>query len=407
MKPAVMFNAKTPDTIAPGPVRIETRDQLVDGLRLITQPNGKRSWAIRFTHGKKKWKHTLGKWPLMTVADARTAAKAVHEQLQAGVNPCRLPVITDADSVPVTDTSVDGMIALYERLHIKPLLRPATQRIIRRELQRASEVWGSRDIASITKEDVRALCNAAIKRGVFAKNQTIKVFQAWFSWLAEDQAVIPFSPATGMRKAENTTHDRVLGDGEIRILWKRATEIDTRYGAAIKMLLLTGMRKSEIGDLEWSEVHDDAIRIPKARTKTKIDLCVHLTPLMKSVFSQLPRKGRFVFGQGKRGDCPLRSFSWIRKLLGENLLNERWRTHDLRHTVRTNLSRLRIPENVAEACIGHTKKGLKKVYDHHDFQIEKAEAFEKWNAFVEQLVSERQPQKRFPVVKQELEHAGA
>ena len=385
MRPAVKLDPKAVDAIVPGPIRIETRDQLVDGLRLITQaaPSGKKSWAVRYTFKGKKYKCTLGKWPQMTVLAARNAAKAVWAQLEEGKNPAHAPVITDADGVVQNDNSIEAMIALYDRTHITPLLRPSTQRKVRAELARAADVWAGRDVKSITKPDVLALTDAALKRGVFAKNQTIKTLQAFFRWLEEDRGAIDFSPARGIRKAPNTKHDRVLGDGEIRMLWQKASEINGRFGAFIKLLLLTGCRRREIGDLEWAEVGEDAIRLPATRTKTKAAHLVHLTPLMKSIIGKQPRKGTHVLGNGKG---PLRATSWIKKLLGDCQLNQPWRMHDLRHTVRTNLSRLGVPREVAEACLNHQKRGLVGTYDHHTFEKEKAAAFEKWSAFVEKLV---------------------
>jgi integrase len=55
-----------------------------------------------------------------------------------------------------------------------------------------------------------------------------------------------------------------------------------------------------------------------------------------------------------------------------------WHLHDLRRTCRTGLARLKVPEIVAERCLNHAPKGLSKVYNVHEYQDEKAEAFQKW-----------------------------
>jgi integrase len=59
-----------------------------------------------------------------------------------------------------------------------------------------------------------------------------------------------------------------------------------------------------------------------------------------------------------------------------------WRFHDLRRTMRTGLSSLRIPDTVSELCIAHTQKGLHRVYDQHTYLDEKRHAFAAWAAHV-------------------------
>ena len=55
-----------------------------------------------------------------------------------------------------------------------------------------------------------------------------------------------------------------------------------------------------------------------------------------------------------------------------------WRFHDLRRTMRTGLSASRVPDIVAELCIGHTQKGLHKTYDQHAYLDERRHAFDAW-----------------------------
>jgi integrase len=52
--------------------------------------------------------------------------------------------------------------------------------------------------------------------------------------------------------------------------------------------------------------------------------------------------------------------------------------HDFRRTVRTALSGLPVPDNVAELVIAHAKPGLHKVYDQHAYRDEKRRALDLW-----------------------------
>jgi integrase len=66
---------------------------------------------------------------------------------------------------------------------------------------------------------------------------------------------------------------------------------------------------------------------------------------------------------------------------------ENFTLHDIRRTVRTRLSALRIPEQIAELVIGHAKRGLVRVYDQHKYADEVREALEAWNAKLEAIVN--------------------
>lgn len=64
-----------------------------------------------------------------------------------------------------------------------------------------------------------------------------------------------------------------------------------------------------------------------------------------------------------------------------------WVFHDVRRTVRTRLSALRVNSDVAEMVIGHGKTGLRRVYDQHEFEPEMREALTRWAAELKRIVS--------------------
>jgi hypothetical protein len=57
-----------------------------------------------------------------------------------------------------------------------------------------------------------------------------------------------------------------------------------------------------------------------------------------------------------------------------------WKNHDVRRTVRSGLSRLKVTEEAREAILAHARPGIKGIYDHHDYLDEKREALELWAA---------------------------
>ena len=63
--------------------------------------------------------------------------------------------------------------------------------------------------------------------------------------------------------------------------------------------------------------------------------------------------------------------------------------HDLRRTVRTRLSALKVSERIAEMIIGHGKKGLARIYDQHEFLDEMHDALMEWDAELLKILSDR------------------
>src|SRR5215204_4447419 len=93
-----------------------------------------------------------------------------------------------------------------------------------------------------------------------------------------------------------------------------------------------------------------------------------------------------------RGAIPVDGFSKAKRRLDRLVADELgyetppWVIHDIRRTVRTRLSGLRVPEPVAEMVIGHARRGLLRVYDQHQYLDEMREALALWAARLRQIL---------------------
>ncbi len=166
----------------------------------------------------------------------------------------------------------------------------------------------------------------------------------------------------------------------------------------------TGQRKSEVSDARWREFDLDRKiwTVPAERFKSGQS---HIVPLSDNALAVLNGLPKFV---GKdAGDClfsttngnkPINGFSNAKNDLDEAMLAELrdgdetaalpdWVLHDVRRTVRTRLSGLRVNTEVAEMVIGHGKTGLRRVYDQHEFHDEMREALVLWSNRLWAIVS--------------------
>jgi integrase len=142
--------------------------------------------------------------------------------------------------------------------------------------------------------------------------------------------------------------------------------------------------------MSWSEIDLDRKlwTIPAERMKSDSSHVVPLAPEAIAILESLPRwSGPFVFSTTD-GQKPSSGFSKMKERIDEAFPEKiaAWCFHDLRRTMRTGLSALRIPDIVSELCIAHTQPKLHKVYDQHSYLDEKRHAFDAWAARVRTIV---------------------
>jgi integrase len=185
------------------------------------------------------------------------------------------------------------------------------------------------------------------------------------------------------------SRDRVLSDEELKRVWEAAGEIGWPFGPIIRLLILTGARREEIGGLRWSEIKGDRIELSGDRTKNGKP---HIIPLSAPAITIIEglhhvHGSKFVFTV--TGETPVSGFSKVADRFESMLALPDWRLHDLRRTVATGLQRLGVRLEVTESVLGHTsgsRAGIVGIYQRHTWSDEKRAALDAWARHVESLV---------------------
>jgi integrase len=381
--------------------RAEIADAGANGLYLVVQPSGQKSWALRFRYQGRPSKVILGGAADLTLAQARAAAANAQLQLAAGTDPAaarrasRAPTVSSenvAAKIGTADDSVADKVKQFLALH-GPKLRPRTlaqyQSVIERFMLPA---WGMRSVQEIRRRDVIALVEAiAVDRPIMA-NRTLGVLSKFFNWLmARD--VIETAPTIGveMPGTENA-RERLLDDGEITLLWRALdAEDDSVPAAVLQLLLLTGSRRSEIAEAQWSEIDPERrlLTIPKERSKNRAPHTVPLSPQAWAIIEAQLRTGPYVFTSN--GRSPVQNFTRIKNRLRAKLgFDEHWAPHDLRRSVASGLQRLGYSVELIEVILGHRSgvfRGIVSTYQRHGYDAEKRAALEAWARHIEALVT--------------------
>lgn len=400
----VVENATTP---APG-VQIDLFDASFPafGLRV----GGRRkTWFIIYRYGGKQKRHTIGHFPTLSLSDARTAAGKALEKLDEGIDPATARDAAKESAVAAVETfedAADDFLTKYAERHHK---RPEQTRWFLEHY--VVPRWRGRPVAGIRKRDVLDLLDELTEQGKGqAANRVLDVLRKMFNWRLDrmdDEAA--YNPCARVKApVPAVLRDTTLNDSHIRAIWAASDKAGYPWGPLVKVLLLTGQRRSEVAGMRWRDLDLDRKlwSLPASQTKAARAHLVPLSPAVVAILESLPRfvldplsKGdeaaepipcEFVFTT--LGDRPVSGFGKAKQRLdtaatkeqkeGELPLPE-WRLHDIRRTVVTGLSALGVPEIVKQRIVNHAPRGVtQRHYDHHAYINEKADALNAWSNYI-------------------------
>jgi integrase len=253
--------------------------------------------------------------------------------------------------------------------------------------------WRGRTVHEIRRRDVIALVDDVTRRnGAQMADKALAVVGKFFSWLiARD--VVDASPCRGVeRPVRNPPRDRVLDDREIVALWN-ACAGEGPAGQAVKLLLMTGCRKTEVFGARWSEIDAAEMlwRLPGQRTKNAHAHVVPLAPQAWAIIAAQPRFAGCDYIFTTDGRRSIGGFSRLKSNLDRSMQPAApWVLHDTRRTTASRMQRLGIRVEVIEQVLNHrsgTFRGIVGVYQRHDYIDERRIALRHWADFIEQLVS--------------------
>jgi integrase len=360
------------------------------GLFLCVQPSGHKSWIIRYRNNAgRNVKMTLGNFDKVTLKNARDAARVYFGKVAQGLDPHREKVearraaqVKSTKKDPLFSKAVDDFLEACEKKGTRDRTLHEYRRMLRKDVEPR---WRGRRISEITRQHVLDLLDDLEKRGAgTAVNRTFQVTRTLFGW-AMSRNLLAFSPCAGVKApVTEQSRDRVLSDDELHRLWQSLDATAYPAGPIIKLLLLTGARRSEIEGLRWSELLEDQTwLLPAERSKNGEERLTPLSDAALDVIKHVPRiVGDLLFTVD--GEKPFASMQAAKKQLDAELrFNKPWVLHDLRRTVSTGLHRMGIEPHVCEAVLGHrVVHGVARVYNRWSYFPEKKKALDAWGKFV-------------------------
>src|SRR6516225_2812844 len=340
-----------------GEAQTDYFDTQVSGLALRVSKWDRKTWTLHYTLAGTRKRLTIGSYPALSLAQARTRADEAKAAIAEGHVPalaatetlkdiCELYLAREGDKLRNTKWRK----GVFDR-HVYPTL-------------------GARPIAEIRRSEiVRLLDQIEEGSGPSMATQTLSLVRKIMNWHAtrSDDFVSPIVRSMARTDRSEQARDRILSDDELRKVWTTNNGV---FSAYVRFLLLTAARRNEVAHMTWAEVAKGDWTLPAQRNKTGVDLVRPLSHQAQAILAALPKAGEFVWST-HGGAIPIGGFAQFKRRFDKASGTDGWALHDLRRTARSLMSRAGVPTDHAERCLGHVIGGARGVYDRHAYHAEK------------------------------------
>jgi integrase len=273
-------------------------DDDLPGFGIRKFASGRAAYFVKYAVGAQQRRLTLGKVVRGNLKPMRLEASKVLAKARLG---------TDVAAIKrAAAAKAEGALALGQLVprYLQEHWRPRYYAEVKRQLEKDWKSLHGLGIDAITRQLVISrLDDVASGQGEVAADRARVALSGLFGWAIErghcdSNPTLNISP-----RAPGRARNRVLTEKELVEVWQVTG--DGEYGTIVKLLMLTGQRRLEIGDLGWSEIdlEKGQIELPAERTKAARP---HIIPLSEAALAIIRsikrRKGRdLVFGQRAGG----------------------------------------------------------------------------------------------------------
>ena len=342
-------------------------DRLLPGFAVRVYPSGTRTYIAqtRGPHGARRV--TLGRHGAINATEARRRAWQAIARIKAGQEPLPEHSVSRRAAGPKLADMAARYMDEYVAVHCKPgTLRLRSAAIYRHILPSL----GKRRIAAVRRRHVLALQQRMAKTPVQANNVIITLSQIYNK--AQDWGIVPegTNPCRHLELYRQRKRERFLTEAEFQRLGRVLDDAAQNGGAtpeaiaAIRLLILTGCRRSEVLGLHWDDVDLEARELSLRDSKTG-PRTVPLSPAAVQLLAGLPRSAgsRWVIPGRKPGAHMVRLGSAWRLLRKRAGLND-VRLHDLRHSFASSALALGESLPMIARLLGHRQIASTARYAH-------------------------------------------
>jgi integrase len=358
------------------------------GYRLRLGSGGKvmRSWIVQYRRAGATRRILLGSAEVVGAEAARVAAKKLLAKVALGEDPQAERIDRRGKDKLSLRSVVDEYLAAKERE-----VRPRTFRELKRYLTGSFfKPLHSMPVDAVTRRDVAARLVAITREhGSIVAARARAALSTFFVW-AMQMGIVENNPIIGtIQPKDGKPRERVLSDNELAAIWNACKDDD--YGRIVKLLILLGARRQEIGGLRGRELDLDNGRwlLPAQRSKNGR---AHELPLMPMAVDIICSVQRLVSRDqlfGARSNDGFTGWDDQKEALDGRSGVVGWTLHDIRRSVATKLADIGVQPHIIEQILNHQsghKAGPAGIYNRSSYEREVRAALALWEDHVRTIV---------------------
>ena len=340
-------------------------DRELTGFGVRVYPTGSKVYIAQARGPEGPKRVAVGRQGVIHAEEARKRAALIISRIKAGEAPVPEPLI------PAGGPSVAEFAARYLTEYVSVRCKPRTVKLARSVVHRhIAPALGKMPLAAVERAQVAELHQKLYETPAIA-NAVVGALSSMYK-LAEGWGLVPegVNPCRSLVKYPGRRRERFLTEAEFMRLGSVLDNVEAKGGAsapavaAIRLLILTGCRKSEILTLRWEDVAPDEneLRLPDTKTGAR---AVSLSPAAVKLLAGLPRlPGNPWVIPGRKPGGRLSSLDYVWRIIRAQAGLEDVRIHDLRHSYASRALALGESLPMIGKLLGHSQIQTTARYAH-------------------------------------------
>jgi len=366
-------------------------DELLPGFGLRLRGAGgqvRKSWIVQYRRAGRSRRLLLGSAEVLSAEQARTAAKKALGAVATGSDP-QADKATRRNQDRFTFRAVADDYLRAKQPTVRPRTFVEMQRYLCGSYFKALH---SVPADQITRRDVAARLLVIDREcGVVTALRARSHISSFFAW-GIAQGLMDSNPVVGAAQLKPPpARDRVLDDAELSAILRACEDDD--FGKIVRLLIILGARRTEVGGLRWSELdlNRGVWLLPRERAKNAREHLLPLPALALWILETVPRvmNRDCLFGERSAGGFTL--WAAAKSALDARLADQvrKWTLHDIRRTFATRLCDLGTAPHVVEQILNHQsghRAGIAGIYNKSSYEREVKAALALWADHVRTLI---------------------
>tara|TARA_R110002072_G_scaffold289831_3_gene457132 strand:+ start:11714 stop:12910 length:1197 start_codon:yes stop_codon:yes gene_type:complete len=371
-----------------------------NGLVLLVYPNGSKYWAFRYRYLGKEKNLSLGIYPAVGLAEARSKLSDARKLLSSGQDPSEVRKAVKREAMISAENNFEAVAREWMAAKSPAWTSRYAGFVAKRLEQDIFPRLGARPIKDITAPELLSVVRLIEKRGALELAHRVLQCcgQIFMYGIATGRA--ERNPASDLKGALKTYAKKPFGHLKTIELPEFLQKLSTYDGhpqtkLAVTLLMLTFVRTTELRGATWEELDLDEgeWRIPAERMKMRRDHIVPLSRQAVAAFRELQDlngQWKYVFPNPRK---PLKHMSENAVLYALYRMGYHNRTtgHGFRHTASTilNESGLFSPDAIERQLAHIQGNKVRAAYNHAQYLPERREMMQWWADFLDQMAAKK------------------